>query len=200
MSDLYFNGKFLGSIENPDDFYRQVINERRKGVLSTELNIYINRKTKDLYVDSTVGRVRRPLIVVKEGKQLLTENHIKQLEKNEITWSDLIEQGVIEFIDAAEEENCLVAFSEEDLTIDHTHLEITPLAMLGYCTSLVPYGNFTQPARLMIGSKNQKQSLGLYVANFPLKIDMDVNVMNTPQRPVVQSIMHDISNYDSHPA
>jgi DNA-directed RNA polymerase subunit B' len=94
----------------------------------------------------------------------------------------------------------LVAFSEEDLTIDHTHLEITPLAMLGYCTSLVPYGNFTQPARLMIGSKNQKQSLGLYVANFPLKIDMDVNVMNTPQRPVVQSIMHDISNYDSHPA
>jgi DNA-directed RNA polymerase subunit B' len=200
MSDLYFNGKFLGSVENPEDFYKQVINERRKGVLSTEVNVHINRKTKDISIDSTVGRVRRPLIVVKEGKPLLTENHIKQLEKNEIGWTDLVEQGVIEFIDAAEEENCLVAFSEEDLTPEHTHLEITPLAMLGYCTSLVPYANYTQPARLMIGSKNQKQSLGLYVANFPLKIDMDVNVLNTPQRPVVQSIMSDISNYDSHPA
>jgi DNA-directed RNA polymerase subunit B' len=200
MSDLYLNGKFLGSVENPDDFYKQIINERRKGVLSTEINVHINRKTKDLFVDSTVGRVRRPLIVAKEGKPLLTENHIKQLEKNEIGWSDLIEQGVVEFIDAAEEENCLVAFSETELTPEHTHLDITPLAMLGYCTSLVPYANYTQPARLMIGSKNQKQSLGLYVANFPLKIDMDVNVLNTPQRPVVQSIMHEISNYDSHPA
>jgi len=200
MSDIYLNGKFLGSIENSEDFVKQVINERRKGIVSSEINIHLNKKTKDVYLDSTSGRVRRPLIVVKEGKQLLTENHIKQLEKNEIGWKDLMDQGVIEYIDAAEEENCLVAFGEEDLTPEHTHIEITPLAMLGYCTTLVPYGNFTQPARLMIGSKNQKQSLGLYVANYSLKMDMDVNVLNTPQRPVVQSLTHEITNYDSHPA
>jgi len=200
MSDIYLNGKFLGSIENSEDFVKQVINERRKGIVSSEINIHLNKKTKDVYLDSTSGRVRRPLIVVKEGKQLLTENHIKQLEKNEIGWKDLMDQGVIEYIDAAEEENCLVAFNEEDLTPEYTHIEITPLAMLGYCTTLVPYGNFTQPARLMIGSKNQKQSLGLYVANYSLKMDMDVNVLNTPQRPVVQSLTHEITNYDSHPA
>jgi DNA-directed RNA polymerase subunit B' len=200
MSDLYFNGRFLGSVEDSKDFVNQVINERRKSVINNAVNVHLNPKTSDVYVESTMGRVRRPLIVIKEGKPLLTENHIKQLEKEEIGWNDLIEQGIVEYIDAAEEENCLVALTEKELTLDHTHLDITPLAMLGYCTSLVPYSNFTQPARLMIGSKNQKQALGLYVANYPLKMDMDVNILNTSQRPVVQSIMHDISNYDTHPA
>ena len=200
MSDFYFNGRFLGNLEEPEEFVKQVINERRKGVINNGVNIYINEKTKDVFANATSGRVRRPLIVVKEGKPLLTDNHIKQLEKNELTWNDLIDQGVIEYLDAGEEENCLVAFSEKELTSEHTHLEISPLAMLGYCTSLVPFGNFTQPARLMIGSKNQKQALGLYVANFPLKMDMDVNILNTPQKPIVQSVMHDLSKYDSHPA
>jgi len=31
-------------------------------------------------------------------------------------------------------------------------------------------------------------------------MDMDVNVLNTPQKPIVQSIMHNISNYETHPA
>jgi len=61
---------------------------------------------------------------------LLTENHIKQLQKGEIKWKDLVEQGVIEMIDAAEEENTFIAFTEDELSMDHTHMEITPLAML----------------------------------------------------------------------
>lgn len=200
MHDVYFNGVFCGSCEDSSDFVKQVINERRKGIIDQSVNAYLNDATKDVYINSSVGRLRRPLIIVKEGKSMLTDNHIKQLEKNEIAWKDLIEQGVIEHLDAGEEENCLIAFSESDLSNEHTHLEITPLAMLGYCTSLVPFANFTQSARLMIGSKNQKQALGLYAANFPVKLDMDVNVLNSPQKPVVQSIMHDISRYETHPA
>ena len=61
MSDFYFNGKFLGSVENPDDFVKQVINERRKGTIDKGVNVYINSKTKDIKLDSTVGRIRRPL-------------------------------------------------------------------------------------------------------------------------------------------
>ena len=200
MSDLYFNGKFIGNVENANDFVKQVVNERRKGVLDNGINVYLNPDTGDVFVETTSGRLRRPLIIVKEGKPLLTDNHIKQLEKNELKWHDLVEQGVIEYLDSGEEENCLVAFEEKDITLEHTHFEITPLAMLGYCTSLVPYGNFTQPARLMIGSKNQKQALGLYVANHSLKMDMDVSILNTPQRPVVQTAVHNIANYDAHPA
>lgn len=200
MSDCYVNGTYVGMVENPEDFVQQIRNERRKGVISSQVNVYLHGTTKDVHVDSTPGRVRRPLIVVKEGKPLLTEQHIRQLAKNELSWNDLVEQGVIELIDAGEEENCLVAFYDHELTAEHTHRDISPAIMMGYCTSLVPFGNFTQPARLMIGSKNQKQSLGLYTANYPLKMEMDVSVLQTPQNPVVKTIMHDISKYETHAA
>ena len=200
MTEVYLNSEFVGTVENAAEFINRIKEERRLSIIPNNINAYYNQKSDEVYVYCSKGRARRPLIIVKDGQPLLTEKHIKQLEKNEITWSDLLKQGVIEYLDAAEEENCLVAFFENELTPKHTHIEIMPLAMLGYCTSLVPYGNFNQSTRLNAGSKNQKQALGLYAANFPVRMDMDVNVLHYPQNPIVQTIMHEISDYGKHPA
>src|SRR3989338_669116 len=200
MIEVYLNSKFVGSVDNPVEFVQKLREERRRGIVVENLNVYYNEKSNEIQLQCSKGRARRPLIIVKDGAPLLTERHIKQLEKNEISWSDLVKQGVIEYLDAAEEENSLVAFFENELTPEHTHLEITTLAMLGYCTSLVPYGNFNQSTRLNAGSKNQKQALGFYASNFAVRMDMDVNLFHYPQRPLVNTIMHDTSNYDKHPA
>ncbi|MBS3097769.1 DNA-directed RNA polymerase subunit B [Candidatus Woesearchaeota archaeon] len=200
MAEVYLNSKFVGTIENPTEFTNHVKEERRKGGITDNLNVFYDEKAEIVQIECLRGRARRPLIVVKDGHPLLTEKHIKQLEKNEIVWSDLIKQGVIEYLDAGEEENTFVAFFEKDLTPEHTHLEITPLAMLGLATSLVPYSNFNQSTRLNAGSKNQKQALGFYISNYAVRMDMDVNLLHSPQIPVVQSIMHGISDYEKHPA
>jgi len=200
MGEVYLNGKFVGTIENCSEFATRVREERRKGSIPSNLNVAYYEEGDEVRVECSKGRARRPLIVVRKGQPMLTERHLKQLEKNEISWSDLVKQGVIEFLDAEEEENTLVAFFEKDLTPEHTHLEITPLAVLGLCTSLVPYGNFNQSTRLNAGSKNQKQALGFYTSNFGVRMDMDVNLLHTPQVPVVQTMMHNISDYDKHPA
>jgi len=200
MSEVYLNGKFVGEVENPAKFTEKVIGERRKGAISENLNVYYDKKTNNVQINDDKGRLRRPLIVVKDGKPLLRDEHIKKLQKNEILFSDLVKQGVVEYLDASEEENAFVAFSKEELTKEHTHLELAPFAMVGLCTSLVPYANFSPGARISIGSKNQKQALGMYAINFPIRIDMDVNILNYPQVPVVQSVMHDVSNYNKHPS
>jgi len=199
-AEVYLNGKFVGNVENPRDFVDQVIGERRKGKLTSNLNVFHNDVTNEIYLEASKGRARRPLIVVKDGKPLITDKHIAQIEKGEIAWVDLVNQGIIEYLDAGEEENALVAFTEQELTKDHTHMDLTPLTMVGLTTSLVPFGNFNQSARLNAGSKNQKQALGLYAANYEVRMDMDVNILHTPQMPIVQSAMHAISNYDKHPA
>lgn len=200
MSEVFLNGKFLGEVDNGKEFVQNIRTARRAGQLPLNLNVLYEQHLDQIFIDAARGRTRRPLIVVKDGIPLLTEKHIKQLQKNEISWNDLVQQGVIEYIDAAEEENALLAFDEKDLTPEHTHLEITPLAMLGIVTTLVPFGDFNPSARLSIGSKNQKHAIGFYAANFPVRMDMDVNILHSPQVPIVQSIMHDLSGYVTHPS
>ena len=55
-------------------------------------------------------------------------------------------------------------------------------------------------SRLIRGNKIQKQSLGLYASNFLVRMDTDVSVLHYPQRPVVKSFMHDVTDYEKHPA
>lgn len=200
MSDVYLNNKFVGTVENGQNFANLVIDERRKNSLSSNVNVHYDPQIDIVKIESSRGRARRPVVIVKEGKPLLNEKHLKQLEKGELSWSDLIEQGIIEYLDAGEEENTLIAYDEEQLTPDHTHLEITPFALTGLVTSLVPYGNFSPGARLAMGSKNQKQALGFYIANFLARMDMDVNLLHSAQVPIVQTAMTTISAYDKHPS
>ena len=200
MSDVYLNNKYVGIVDEGKGFAEHIIGERRKGQFSNNVNVGYDKALDEVRIDCTKGRARRPLIVVKEGKLLLTENHLKQLEKGELTWHDLLGQGVIEYLDAREEENALVAWDEAALTAEHTHLEVIPFAITGLATSLVPYGNFSPSARLNAGSKNQKQAIGFYAANFLVRMDMDVNLLHTPQIPIVQTFVHDLTEYEKHPA
>ncbi len=199
-AEVYLNGKFVGEVDDALEFVERVKQDRRSGALSIEVNVHHEKALNQVYIESSRGRCRRPLIIVKDGMPLLTERHVSQLEKGELSWSDLVAQGIVEFLDASEEENCLIAFSLKDLTPSHTHLEISPLAMLGVVTSLVPFGDFIQGARLIIGSRNLKQSIGLYTANYSLRMDMDVNLLHYPQVPLVRTAMNDLSNYEAHPA
>lgn len=200
MTEVYLNGRFMGDVENSSEFVNRIKQDRRSGSISGDVNVYYDDAMASVYIESTRGRCRRPLIIVKDGVPLLTDRHIKQMQKGELSWGDLVSQGIIEFLDAGEEENALVSFSEKEITPEHTHLEISPLTMLGVVAGLIPYGDYIQSARLIIGTRNLKQSVGLYAANFPLRMDMDVNLLHYPQMPLVQTMMHELSEYKAHPS
>src|SRR3989338_1128902 len=200
ITEVYLKYKYIGDTNTPEEFAENIISERRKGNISKETNVCYEKETNRILIDSSKGRARRPLIIVKDGKSLITDNHVKQLEKGELNWNDLIEQGLIEYLDALEEENTLIAIRDEELTPEYTHLEIAPIAMLGLCASLVPYSNFGPGMRNLMGAKNQKHALGFYAANYPLRIDTDVNLLHYPQIPIVKSITHDLYHDEKHPA
>ncbi|MBI2666452.1 hypothetical protein HYX13_02465 [Candidatus Woesearchaeota archaeon] len=200
MVDVYLNAKFIGSVEDPSAFVAEIKDLRRKGALAEDVNVAFDEIGNNVTIFCDEGRARRPLIIVKGGKALLTEKHLQQLAQKELSWLDLVRQGVIEYLDAAEEENALVACTEDELTEEHTHVEITPGALCGIATALVPFGNFNQSSRLIIGSKNQKQSLGFYAANYHLRMDMDANLLHYPQFPLVKTKIHEVTNYHEHPS
>ncbi len=200
MADVYTSGRFVGTVDSSEEFRQKLVEARRAGEIPDTVNVHIDTDTDTVFVESSKGRLRRPLIVVKDGKSLLTNDHLNRLKKNDLKWSDLMKDGIVEYLDAGEEENALIAFAEEDITPEHTHLEVSALAMFGLVTSLVPFANYNSAQKVNTGSKNQKQALGFYAANYPIRMDMDVNLLHTPQRPIVKSVMHDISEYEKHPS
>lgn len=200
MVDVYIDEKFVGTVDNAKEFAASIREERRKGKLPSCINVEFDKEFNEVYIHLSTGRARRPLIVVENGVSKLTPEIVAKLEKSELAFKDLLEKGIVEYLDANEEENTYVALNEKQLTKEHTHLEIDPITILGIVTSLVPYANFGQSARLNRGSKTQKQSLGVYATNYLIRMDTDVSVLHYPQRPIVQSFMHEVIKYPKHPA
>lgn len=201
MTDVFLDEKFVGTTDNAVDFVSTLKKERRSGKIPSELNVLYDDLQDEIILETSRGRTRRPLIIVENGSSKLTPEIIAQLKSNQLNWNDLISKGIIEYLDAMEEESAYVALSEEQLTPEHTHLEISPATIVGITASLVPYSNFLPSSRLIRGgSKAYKQGLGLYAANYLLRMDTDISILQYPQSPLVRSFSHKISSYDKHPA
>jgi len=193
-TDIFFNGRFIGSSNEHGKFVNEIKNLRRRTKLPSELSIRYDKHMDTIMISTEVGRVLRPLIIVENGKSKINDEHLLMLEQDKIKWDDLVRQGIIEYLDASEEENILVALTNEDITEEHTHLEVDVVSCLGIITSLVPYADHDHPPRLIKGSKGQKQSLSIYAANFPVRLDTDVSILHYPQKPIVRSFVYDTLN------
>ena len=200
MTDVFIDQRYMGSVENPETFVKKVREERQKNKLSGTMNVAYRQELDEVHVETSKGRVRRPLIIVEDGKSKFTQEHMRKIEKGEMTWKDLLKDGVVECLDTAEEESAYVALAEEDITPEHSHVEISPSTILSLTTSLVPFSNYGQSSRLNRGSKAQKQALGFYSANYLQRMDTDVNLLHYPQTPLVRSFTYEVSEQHKHPA
>ena len=189
--DVFFNGRFIGFVNDRADFAKKVREARRKGEFPKEMSVRYDERLDHIAMSTEVGRVLRPVIIAENGASRLKDEHLVLLEDNKIKWGDLINQGVIEYIDAAEEDNMLIALSKDDITNESTHVEIDLIDLFGLITSLVPFGNHDQSSRLNRGSKTLKQSLGIYAANYLVRLDTDVSILHYPTRPLVRSFVYD---------
>jgi DNA-directed RNA polymerase subunit B len=196
--DVFFNGIFIGTIKKPEELILKIKQKRRQGDFPIQMNLRNDKDFNIISISTESGRSLRALIIVENGESKLTKEHMEQLEKKEIDWNDLVKQGVIEYLDANEEENALVALYKEEITQKHTHLEVDPIDLLGAVASLVPFVNHDQAPRLLRGSKTQRQSLGLYASNYHSRLDTDVSILQYPQKPIVKSFVYD--TLDIYPA
>jgi DNA-directed RNA polymerase subunit B len=192
--DVFLNGRFVGVVQNGKEFVAAVRERRRKNNLPIEMGIKHDSFLESIFLSTEVGRVLRPLIVVDNGVSRLKDEHLRLVESGALTWNNLVEQGIIEYLDASEEDTCYVALYNEEVTKEHDYVEVDPIACLGVITSIVPYANHDQAPRLLRGSKTQTQSLGIYAANYHVRIDTNVSVLHYPQKPLARSFTYDTLN------
>jgi len=192
MADLFFDGGLIGKINNPETFTSLIKKARRNGKLDRRLNICYTPEKDVVDIFLCRNRIRRPLIIVENGISLLKQEHLMGLKNGELKWSDLISMHIIEYLDAAEEENTLIAMRSQDITKEHTHLEIDPATILGISAVLVPYCNYSPSSRLLRGQKTQKQGMSFYALNYPIRTDTNIDVIHHPQKPIVGTFMQGI--------
>lgn len=204
MIRVFVNGDFIGFSTEPERFVEDVRRERRKGKISSQVNVAYYRDRRDIIINSDRGRARRPVIIVENGRPLVTESHIEKLRNGEMEFEDLVKGGAIEYLDAEEEENALIALNETDLTeadgAEHTHLEVDPALILGIVAGLIPYPDHNSSPRNTMGCAMLKQSLGLLAANYKTRADTRTHHLHYLQKPMVKTRTADLILHDKRPA
>jgi DNA-directed RNA polymerase subunit B len=197
---VYINGRLVGIANNGEELANGVRGYRRKGHLDEQVNVIHRIDTNEVKVNTDAGRIRRPLAVVENGKVKLTDDIIEKVRKGEAVWKDVIQHGIIEYLDADEEENSFIAVYEKELTNKHTHLELHPLAILGVSAALVPYAEHNQSPRNTYGANMAKQALGLGYTSIHSRVDTRGHFLHYPQVPLINTKVMEIVGFDKRPA
>ena len=201
---IFVDGKLIGYHKDGEKLANSLRELRRSSKIHPHVGISIHQPeqegaTKRLYVNCNAGRVLRSLIIVKDGKSVLTQDLLDKVTKKLVSWNDLIRMGVIELIDANEEENCLITFDDKHVK-KHTHIEIFPSAILGAGASIIPYPEHNQSPRNTYESAMAKQSLGFSTPMMNTSTYVRQHSMLYPQTPIVTTKAMGLLGLEKRPA
>lgn len=199
---VFINGTWVGVHKNAGQLTETLRSLRRKGLLSFEVTIIRDVREREIRVFTDAGRVCRPLFVVDNkpdsadrGSLVLRQDQVAKLHQDQEAaaslrgiseedraehtygWMGLVNEGVVEYLDAEEEETAMIIMTPEDLD-EHralrsgaeyddpksdphrrikpkpnmqvhtwTHCEIHPAMILGICASIIPFPDHNQSPR-----------------------------------------------------
>lgn len=196
---IFLDGKLVGFHNNPDKLIEEIKSTRRNGELESLVNVGFAQDTNEVYVNTGAGRLQRPVLTLKDGKPLLTQEHIKQLQAGKITFEELVKKGIIEYIDADEEDNLYIATTPQHATKEHTHMEIDPAGIFSLMTSLTPFIEHDLATKALHGTKMYKQGVGFIGPNHYLRTDTEYYNLFYPQKQLVKTKTTDLIGLEERP-
>ncbi|KAH8167013.1 hypothetical protein CIB48_g1240 [Xylaria polymorpha] len=197
---VHINGTPFALTRSAKRFAANFRATRRRGWMSPFVSINVNENLSAVHIATDEGRICRPYIIVKNGKSMIQESQLRMLQAEEITFDDFLRNGVVEYLDANEENDTLIAGTEKDITKATTHLEIEPFTLLGAVAGLIPFPHHNQSPRNTYQCAMGKQAIGAIAYNQFNRIDTLLLTMVYPQRPMVISKTIELIHYDKLPA
>lgn len=115
LTRVYINGDLVGLHDNAEQLVKKIRERRREGLLPHEVNIRHDRHMNEVIINCDEGRLRRPLVVIRDGRPVLTAKHLEEITTGKRKMGDLIRIGVVEWVDAEEEEDSFIAIYPYDV-------------------------------------------------------------------------------------
>ena len=196
---VFVNGAWVGITKTPMELYAEMKNKKYCGIINIYTSVVFDYKMAEIRICSDGGRLTRPLLKVKDGKAVITNDMVDSLEKGDLTWNDLLnacklDESVIEYIDPEEQNYAMIAMKskkgylqDDNVKINYTHCEIHPSTIFGVLASCAPYPDHNQAPRNTYQCAMVKQAIGVYAINYDNRMDKSGYILNYPSRPLVDT-------------
>ncbi|KAJ9474848.1 DNA-directed RNA polymerase II subunit RPB2 [Pseudozyma hubeiensis] len=120
---IFVNGVWMGTHDDPGQLVDTLRDLRRKDDISHEVSVVRDIRERELRIYTDASRVLRPVFIVNPHDMtlLIKKHHVNMIGQpipetgEEFRWTQLVQQGVIEYLDAEEEESVLICMSTTDL-------------------------------------------------------------------------------------
>ena len=193
---IFVNGDPYGCTSNPEYLMSKLLYFRRAGMIDIYTSISWVIEEQEIRIHTEAGRVCRPVYVVNGNRLIITLNDFKDVSDGKKGWDSLFNEGKLEYLDVQEEDTSMIATYYKDLLdnketnpeyIRYTHCEIHNSMIFGASGATIPFAECNQGIRIIYGSNQKKQGLGIYATNYRDRMDNPGQVLRSPQIPLIST-------------
>ena len=194
QTKVFINGILVGMAEEPYSLVEELREFRQVKMLPWDVSIAYDDLDDEIHVCSDEGRLFRPVFAVKDGALVGTP-------EDGTDWDQLVDRGIITYIDNIEANNAVIAFNQGELgKYRSDYCEIAAAMMLGVMASIIPFPDHSQSPRNTYQSAMGKQAISMFALSHLIRADTIVHVLSSPQKPLVGTRGADMMGFNDMPS